>query len=85
MNLTPKLQQFICSYLRAVDQMVIGRIEQIEGRVPSDTELARYGHCIKQQGHPDQWTWRGELIATAEMDIAAGRYRIKPIYASPAS
>lgn len=54
--------QISLALLRAIDFELIRAIEIIEGRVPSDSEAAKFGaRVIAHDGH-SCWTWRGQLI-----------------------
>lgn len=50
---------------RTIECTLVGMIEEIEGRVPSDDEVRRYGCKLIFTQDPEQWThytWKGEPL-----------------------
>jgi len=53
--------------IRAIELSLITSIEIIEGRVPTNEEVATFGRRVTQQGVEGEWfTWRGERILKVE-------------------
>lgn len=71
--------------MQSVETALITRIEEIEGRVPSNEEVVRHGkHLIWPDGHEEYW-WKRTLIAACESGRAEAfteklepRFRVDP-------
>lgn len=64
---------FIEGKTRAIEKHLIGAVEQIEGRSPTNDEIATHG---KRQIWPDgreQWSWKGKPI----LEISANQTRFE--------
>lgn len=44
------------------ERHLITAVEQIEGRVPSNDEIRRHGHCAHHLDGRAEWKWRGQTI-----------------------
>lgn len=47
----------------AIEKELLRAIEITEGRVPTNAEVAVYGHRVMQKGDPlTHYTWKGKLL-----------------------
>lgn len=68
------LNQLPADVARAVEQAIIGRIEEIEGRVPNNLEMEHHGKSLHFEERGSQlWLWRGEPIVKLEVGDAGWR------------
>jgi len=49
-------------YSQAVETRLVGAVEEHLGRVPSDDEVRRYGHCLISYEGVRHYTWNGVLL-----------------------
>lgn len=68
-------------HLTETEQTLLARIEQIEGRVPTNQEVARYGLCTVHPNGVQAWTWKGTLIVQVKpAEMCGGQPLVTPIY-----
>lgn len=64
---------------RERDQQMIGVIEAIEGRVPTNQEIMTHGACAVHQDGREEWKWRGRTICVTDPGWPrCGSFRIFP-------
>lgn len=53
-----------CAAQKEVARLLITKMEEIEGHVPTDAEIAAHGRCLIYPDRTKEWTWRGTVIVT---------------------
>ena len=65
-ELLPSIQdmaiQLHRNLLQKVEERLVARIEELEGRVPSNEEVARHGHRVIYPDGKQEYTWKGMKI-----------------------
>ena len=50
--------------MRQTDQLLIGRVEEIEGRVPTNHEIKQHAFCGLYPDGRKEYKWKGVAILT---------------------
>lgn len=61
-TLLSKQREFVIAAFAERDRRMIGVIEAIEGRVPTNDEIKTYGALAIHQDGREEWKWRGKTI-----------------------
>lgn len=69
----PDMARVLARYrAELIERTLVTMVEAVEGRVPSNDEVRRYGQRLVHRDGKESYVWRGELLFNVEPENGFG-------------